>query len=176
MDHNRESGWPEANFAAEAQEWQIACGGTENALQANPFGAGPEPLPPSRPTSALQEVIVREAPAAALVNRHSYFFVLGLGLVLSLLSVFVSTRVLPRYLDVQQRYGFQLPRETTLALHSGMVQPIPGCAVILAGLTGLLARRPSRRHAVVTAILLLTALAVPLATAAALLIPELTLV
>ncbi len=99
-----------------------------------------------------------------------------MGLLFAILAVYMSTRVLPRFTIVQQRYGFQLPAETRVALRSGMLQPIPGCALMLAGLTGLLARVPSRRHAIVTAILLLAAIAVPLFTAAALLIPELTFV
>lgn len=175
MDHNHDSAWPDANFTAESQEWLPDTGNCDNSLLSRPIGSSVGSSP-SLPTQPRQEIIVREVRASAIAIRYAYWFVLALGVVLSLLAVVISTRVLPRYSNVQQRYGFRLPVETTLALRSGMVQPIPGCAVILAGLTGLLARNPSRRHALVTAILLLTALALPLATAAALLIPELTLV
>lgn len=175
MDHNHDSTWPDANFTAESQEWLPDTGNCDNSLLSRPIGSNIGSSA-SLPTQPRQEIIVREVRARAIAIRYAYWFVLALGVVLSLLAVVISTRVLPRYANVQQRYGFQLPVETTLALRSGMVQPIPGCAVILAGLTGLLARSPSRRHALVTAILLLAALALPMATGAALLIPELTLV
>lgn len=175
MDHNHDSAWPGAHSEVAARDWGPKSDGTDNALQSPPFGSSIPAMVTAQPP-ARQEVIVRERRDASVSNRYGYLFVLSLGLFFSLLAVVISTRVLPRYLDVQRRYGFVLPAETTLALRSGMVQPIPGCALILAGLTGLLARRPSRRHAVVTAILLLAALALPLLTAAALLTPELTLV
>lgn len=175
MDHNHESTWPGADFEAAAHDWIPQRDSTNNAVLSQSFGPGPSQMAVPQPASP-PEIIVREERPGAFTSRNAYSFVLGLGLILSLLAVGISTRVLPRYFDVQRRYGFELPVETTIALRSGMVQPIPGCALILAGLTGLLARRPSRRHAVITAILLLAALALPLMTAVALLTPELTLV
>jgi len=176
MDHNLGGDWPDGNFAVEDHAWPAAADGTRNAKHGGAFVPAPLAEPDHRPSSPSSHGSSIAADAPGVANRHAYLFVLGLGLLLTLLAVVVSTRVLPRYVDVQRRYGFELPVETTVALRSGMLQPVPGCAVILAGLTGLLARRPSRLHALITTILLLAALALPMATAAALLIPELTLV
>lgn len=176
MDHNLGGDWPNGNFAVQDPAWPAAPDGTQNDERRGSVLPLPSAEAHLRPRSPSSQASLLATDASGVANRHAYLFVLGLGLLLTLLAVVISTRVLPRYVDVQRRYGFELPVETTIALRSGMLQPIPGCAVILAGLTGLLARRPSRLHALITTILLLAALGLPMATAAALLVPELTLV
>lgn len=174
MDDNHGGDWPDANFAVQDETWPAAPSSTDNVRQNDPLVNESAPAP--NRSAPIATPLPTAIAVAGLSKRHVYLFVLALGVMLTLLAVFTSVRILPRYVDVQRRYGFDLPAATTLALRSGMLQPIPGCAVILAGLTGLLARSPSRKHALATAILLLAALALPMATAAALLVPELTLV
>jgi len=177
MDHNRITGWLEASAEPVPDGWLEPGSGTDNALGAAPSSVEHEVCDRPAVESATPVLIPQKHPLSPGFSiRLAYFAVLGAGLLFAILAVYMSTRVLPRFTMVQQRYGFQLPAETRVALRSGMLQPIPGCAVMLAGLTGLLARAPTRRHAIVTAILLLAAIAVPFLTAAALLIPELTLV
>ena len=108
--------------------------------------------------------------------RIGYVFALGLGALFAALGVYLAARTLPRFADVQARYHFSLPAETRWILRSGWLQPVPGCFLILAGLTGLLARSPGRRHALATVVIVLLALALVAATGAALLLPELTMV
>lgn len=108
--------------------------------------------------------------------RLGYVFSLGLGCLFAALGVYLAARTLPRYAEVQARYHFSLPPESRWVLGSGWLQPVPGCLLILAGLTGLLAKTPGRRQALATVAIVLLALALVAATGAALLIPELTLV
>lgn len=108
--------------------------------------------------------------------RIGYVFALGLGALFAALGVYLAARTLPRFADVQARYHFSLPAETRWILRSGWLQPVPGCLLMLAGLTGLLAKAPGRRHALATVAIVVLALALVAATGAALLLPELTMV
>jgi len=176
MDPNGNASWLDAPLAPVGDAWLESGCGTANVPGRDDAVIEGEHRDRGTPEASTPIVIHRVDAPVTGSTRLGYFAVCGAGLILSVLAVYLSMRVLPRFALVQQRYGFVLPWETRVALRSGMLQPIPGCMVLLAGLTGLLTRSPSRRHAIVTAILLLIAIAAPVATAVTLLLPELTLV
>jgi len=176
MDDNRHPGWMDVQSEHVPELWLGPGTGTDNAPSIERVETLGEPKPPVSHGAAPESAVLRLPYHADNSSRIVYFLACGLGMILAMVAVYLATRALPRFSVVQMRYGFDLPIETRWALRSGMLQPMPACALLLAGLTGLLARAPSRRHAIVTAILLLLAIALPVATATALLLPELTLV
>lgn len=118
----------------------------------------------------------REFTVSPAGGRARYIILTCLGLLLAMTGVYVATRTLPRFAAIQKGFHLDLPAETVWVLQSAWIQPIPGCLVMLGGLSGVLRRRPGAVTFVATTFALLVAIALLLLDWSALLLPDMVLV
>ena len=116
------------------------------------------------------------APTSPGVPRRSFLVLALLGVVLGSAGVRIATHTIPAFASVQREWGFRLPPETEWVLQSGLIQPIPGCLLLIAGLVGGLRRRSGGILYAFCCLLLLAAVALLALDLVALLIPQLVLV
>lgn len=132
--------------------------------------------PPSQPTCPICGCAVQSGAIHSPAPTLALYLMTLLGLVLAGAGAWVSIRILPRFAGVVEAFRWEVPPETAWVLRSGVLQPLPGCLVMMSSLLGILVTRHARTMLLVGGLCAVASIGLLVTTWLALLLPEFVLV